>query len=206
MWARAFALIACCGFATPVLAQDNGDVTPQLLTLNQERLYANSVFASRVLRELEEASTQLAAENRRIEAALVSEEGQLVEDRATMAPAEFRALAEDFDARVTDIRQAQVDKRNALQARADAERARFYELAFPVLFALVEETGALAILNQNAVILSSRSIDVTDLAIERVNAQIGAAPLPPDAPTAPQPRPLRGQTGEPPSEAVPDTE
>ncbi|MEM6407954.1 MAG: OmpH family outer membrane protein [Pseudomonadota bacterium] len=159
------------------------------MTLNQDRLYANSLFAARVRAELEAASVELSAENRRIEAELVAEEGQLAEDRPTMAPSDFRALAEDFDARVTDIRQAQANKRTALQERADSERARFYELAFPVLFELVEETGALAILNQSAVILSSRAIDVTDLAIERVNALVGSAPLPPDGPEPPQPRP-----------------
>ena len=181
---------------------------PPLLTLNQDRLYANSLFAARVREELEKASATLSAENRRIEAELVAEESQLVEDRATLPPDEFRLLAEDFDARVTDIRQAQADKRAALQTLADSERARFYEMAFPVLFELVEETGALAILNQNAVILSSRSIDVTEVAIERVNMQIGAAPLPPGAPVAPQPRPTLEQENAPlvPAPQATDTE
>ncbi|MEM9582020.1 MAG: OmpH family outer membrane protein [Pseudomonadota bacterium] len=169
-------------------AQDAGPPAP-ILTLNQERLYSASEFGLRVRQELEEASAALAAENRRIEVALVAEENRLTEERATMDPVEFRALAEDFDERVTGIRRAQVEKRNAVQREADAERNRFFELAYPVLFQLVEETGALAILNQSAVILSSRQIDITEQAIARVNAEIGAAPPPPEAPRAPEPRP-----------------
>ena len=176
MW-RAFAccvmLLASAGGAA--LAQQEPTMAP-ILTLNQERLYANSLFGQRVRDDLAAASADLVAENRRIEVALVAEEGQLVTDRATMEPAKFRELAEEFDERVTGIRRAQSEKRDALQRAADAERTRFFELAFPVLFALVEETGALAILNQNAVILSSRAIDVTDQAIARINAEIGPAP------------------------------
>lgn len=164
-------------------------VTAQILTLNQERLYTGSEFGQRVRAELEADSIALATENRRIEAALVAEESQLTEDRVDMDPEAFRLLAEDFDERVTGIRKAQADKRDALQRIADQERARFFELVFPELFALVEETGALAILNQSAVILSSRQIDVTDLAIERANAAFGAAPLPEEPAVTPQPRP-----------------
>ncbi|WP_298357988.1 OmpH family outer membrane protein [uncultured Litoreibacter sp.] len=160
-----------------------------ILTLNQERLYISSEFGQRVREDLEANSADLAAENRRIEAALVAEESQLTTDRATMDPTEFRLLAEDFDERVTGIRGAQIEKREALQRIADQERGRFFELAYPVLFQLVEETGALAILNQSAVILSSRQIDVTDLAIERVNAAIGASPLPDEPLSTPLPRP-----------------
>lgn len=187
MW-RVLALCACL-FAGPSVAQDVPAPSAPILTLDQERLYGASVFAKRVRETLEANSRVLAAENRRIEATLRAEERQLTEDRATMDAVEFRALAEDFDERVTAIRQAQADKRNALQDEADAERTRFFQLAFPVLFELVQETGALAILNQSAVILSLRSIDVTDLAIERVNAQLGEAPPPQDTPAPPLPRP-----------------
>lgn len=162
---------------------------PAVLTLNQERLYANSLFGQRVRDDLEAASAALAAENRQIETALVAEEAQLVEDRATLAPEEFRKLADEFDERVTGIRRAQVEKREALQRASDAERLRFFDMAFPVLFELVEETGALAILNQNSVILSSRAIDVTDRAIVRVDAAFGASPPEPVAPAKPMPRP-----------------
>ena len=167
---------------------------PAVLTLNQERLYANSLFGQRVRDDLEAASAALAAENRQIEAALVAEEAQLVEDRATLDPEEFRKLAEEFDERVTGIRRAQVEKREALQRASDAERLRFFDMAFPVLFELVEETGALAILNQNSVILSSRAIDVTELAIVRVDAAFGASPPEPVAPAKPMPRPAGDDT------------
>ena len=161
MW-RVLALCVCL-LAGPASAQDVAPAPP-ILTLDQERLYSASLFAERVRDTLDARSRVLAAENRRIEATLRGEERQLTEDRATM-------------------------ERQAEEAAAAAKRARFFQLAFPVLFELVQETGALAILNQNAVILSLRSIDVTELAIERVNAEIGAAPPPPETPEPPLRRP-----------------
>lgn len=187
-------ILALCVFVLggmPAAAQDQQLPVP-IVTLNQDRLYANSLFGQRVRRELEEKSVVLAAENRRIEMALVAEEGRLTEERSTLDPEEFRALAEDFDERVTSIRKAQLDKRSALQVAADRERTRFFELAYPVLFEMANERGAFAILNQSAVILSSRAIDVTDIAIARIDAEIGASFQPPDTPAAPAPRPEAG--------------
>jgi len=189
MWrALALCLALVAGFSGQAVAQQE-QAPPAVLTLNQERLYASSLFGQRVRDDLEAASVVLATENRQIESALVAEEAQLVEDRATLDPAEFRKLAEEFDERVTGIRRAQVEKREALQRAADAERLRFFDMAFPVLFELVDDFGALAILNQNAVILSSRAIDVTDRAIARVDAAFGASPPKPAAPAKPMPRP-----------------
>ena len=194
MW-RILALGALLWAGAPALAQDQRVFAP-IVTLNQERLYASSLFGERVRRELEEASVALAAENRRIEATLIAEERQLTEDRVTLDPQEFRALAVDFDERVTEIRAAQAEKRDALQATAEAERARFFELVYPILSRMANEQGALAILDQSAVILSSRSIDITALAVARINSELGAAPQPETSPTAPAPRPGSDGTDE----------
>lgn len=191
---RAIALIVAllfgAGPGAAQLAEGTVAVAPPILTLNQERLYLNSAFGQRVRRTQEASAVALARENRQIEAALEDEEQKLTEDRVTMEPEAFRALAEDFDIRVTAIRRAQVEKRDALQRVTDEERARFFELAYPVLFELVQETGALAILNQSAVILSARQIDVTELAIIRINEAIGDAPPEPEPAIAPVPRPV----------------
>lgn len=189
MTGRALWLVLGVVLCAPALAQTQSPV----LTLNQDRLYIASEFGQRVQAELEAASADLSGENRKIEAALVEEEQRLTDDRPTMTPAEFRKLADEFDERVTGIRRAQEQKANSIQRQADDERARFFELAFPVLLRLVEETGAVAILDNSAVIFSVRQIDITDAAIARVDAEVGAAPLPQDSGPQPQPRPDAGQ-------------
>jgi Skp family chaperone for outer membrane proteins len=173
--------------AAPIVANAQDLRQSPVLTLNQDRLYVSSEFGRRVQSELEQASQDLATENRRIETALVEEERRLTEERPGMEPAAFREVAEEFDIRVTAIRRAQDNKRAAIQRRADQERARFFDLAFPVLLRLVEESGAVAILNNSAVIFSVRQIDITEAAIERINAEIGPSQTP--SGTTPVPRP-----------------
>ena len=150
--------LACVGLlAAPIVANAQDLRQSPVLTLNQDRLYVSSEFGRRVQSELEQASQDLATENRRIETALVEEERRLTEERPGMEPAAFREVAEEFDIRVTAIRRAQDNKRAAIQRRADQERARFFDLAFPVLLRLVEESGAVAILNNSAVMYNTRT-------------------------------------------------
>ncbi len=177
--------ILCAGATSAQTTVSPQPTSSPFLTLNQERLYQRSEFGQRVREFLRTEAARLSEENRRIDAALTEEEKRLTVERPSMSPEEFRTLAADFDERVTAIRQAQQSKQTSIQRQGDEERARFFELAFPILLGLVEETGAVAILNDSAVIFSVRQIDITDAAIARINETIGASP--PDPETGPSP-------------------
>lgn len=144
-----------------------------ILLLNQDRLLTGSRYGQRIQREVEAAGSQLAAENRRIEAQLTEEELQLTQRRAMMSADEFRPLAEEFDTRVEAIRTAQEAKGRALQAQAEAAQASFFELAFPILVDILRQRGAGVMIDSRAVLLSVEGVDITDEAIVRVDAQIG---------------------------------
>lgn len=152
-------------------------------------MYAASAFGKRVQEDLQKQSNDLSQENRKIEAALEAEERRLTEERAGMAPENFQKLAADFDERVTGIRRAQASKTDNIRRQAEAERARFFEAAFPILLELVEESGAVAILNNTAVIFSVRQIDITDAAIARIDSVIGDSPRPVEPGPSQMPRP-----------------
>lgn len=180
-------LIAALGAAQPMIApsQTTPPVeTSPVLTLDQDRLFLSSAFGQRVMGEIDAAVTALATENRRIEADLATEEKDLTTRRAGMTAAEFRPLADAFDAKVVAIRSAQEEKLVILNGRRDVERAAFYRAAAAVLGDLVREAGAVAILDARAVFLSADRIDVTDEAIARVDQLLGAGPL-----VAPDPAP-----------------
>jgi len=148
-----------------------------------------------VTAELEAAAARLAAESKRIDAELEAEERDLTERRAEMEPEAFRALADAFDAKVVRTREEQLRKARELDARADAERQRFFEAALPVLLEIVREAGAVALLENRAIILSADAIEITDLALRRVDATLGdgardagaPAHVPGQGPRAPAP-------------------
>lgn len=166
-------LLALWAGAHPVHAQQLGFAQSAILTVTSERMFAESDFGRRVEREIEADSARLAAENRRIEAELTQEEKELTEKRAEMDPDEFRALADEFDAKVQTIRSTQDAKARALVQSRDAARAEFFNAARPVLADLMREAGAGVILERSSVFLSANATDITDRAIERINASLG---------------------------------
>ncbi|RDC73358.1 OmpH family outer membrane protein [Rhodovulum sp. 12E13] len=162
-----------------------------VLTLDQERLFAQSEFGQRVLAEIDAASKALAAENREIEAELLAEERELTELRAELPADEFQARAQAFDDRAVGFRRQQDAKARALQGRDEAERAAFFRAVSPILSELVAELGAVAILDDRAVLFAAPAIDVTDRAIARVDARIGAGEaLSPEGPMVPENPPV----------------
>lgn len=181
------ALIAFCALAMlgppgshRAQAQQLGLPQTAILTIEADRLFADSAFGRRVAREIEAESAVLAAENRRIEAELSAEEKQLTARRSEMEPDAFRALADAFDQKVQSNRRTQDAKTRALSQQTDNARVEFYRAARPILEALMREAGAGVILERSSVFLSANATDITDLAITRIDAAIGDGGKPQD--------------------------
>ncbi|WP_226781069.1 OmpH family outer membrane protein [Oceaniglobus trochenteri] len=189
--------LALAPVADPAAAQDTGP----LLILDQEELFLRSQFGQRMREDIAVASGELAAENRQIEARLVAEEQELTDKRDTLPVDEFRALAKAFDEKVTALRTEQDAKARALSRSSDEAQARFFTRVAEILSQIMRERGAVAILDQRVVFLSAEVIDITDVAVSRIDAALGdgtaagpsepgrpepaeGAPTPPNTPTA----------------------
>ena len=151
---------------------------PQVVTLDQDRLYSASRFGQALEARSLAATQALAAENRQIEADLSAEEAALTTKRAQVSVEAFAALAAAFDVKVERIRAEQEAKARDLVTSRDAGRQQFFQAAVPVLAALMQDLGAYAILNHDAVVLSFDSIDVTDRAIAALDAKLGDGSAP----------------------------
>lgn len=163
----------------PVWAQSTADA---ILTIDPDRLFAETAFGERVLRSIEERSTILARENRRIEAELIAEERALTEQRATLSVAEFRALADSFDEKVQRLREEQDAKTREIQGLRESERQRFLGEIAPILSGLIRERGASIVMDRRSVFLSASRVDITDDAITVIDQELG------DGTTLPQPQ------------------
>lgn len=182
VWGRLLGAIVVCGAfgissASPTFAQERTAI-PRLaiVVLDRDALYAQSAFGQRIRAELEDASQRLSAENRRIEAALVDEERRLTEQRATLDPASFRLLANEFDERVEDIRTAQDTKARTLTLQAERASQVFFELAGPVLGDLAQRSGALVVLDRRNVLAASDQVDITARALAEIDRVVGEGP------------------------------
>jgi Skp family chaperone for outer membrane proteins len=167
------------------VAQDQVQTVP-ILVIDSERLFLSSDFGMRVAREIEARGNDLAAENRQIEAELAAAEQELTDRRALMTPEAFEPLADAFDTRVQETRQAQAAKSRALNVQLEREREAFLNAAGPVLQELMSDVGASVVLDRRTVFISTNSADITSAAIARLNADLGegvaADPVAPAAP------------------------
>jgi Skp family chaperone for outer membrane proteins len=161
----------------------------RIFVLDQEVLYNRSAFGQRVQQEVLSRSEAISRENQRLEEELKAEELSLTEQRPTLAQAEFRELADAFDARVEAIRTAQAGKAADLNRFTETERQRFFDAMLPVLVGLAEEIGALAVIDTRTTIISSDLINITERAIARIDAEIGDGGTPLPLPSPPTPTP-----------------
>jgi Skp family chaperone for outer membrane proteins len=177
--------VAGLGQSGPPLSQGVGQMP--FVTLDDDRLFAQSLYGKALLDRLEAEQAALAAENREIEGRLAERERDLTDRRGSLDAAVFREQADAFNAEVETHRAGQAAKERALYQRHDADRLRFRDVANQVLAQIMSERGALAIIAEEAIVLGFREIDITDDAIARMNDLVGdGSSLPePAAPARP---------------------
>jgi Skp family chaperone for outer membrane proteins len=154
-------------------AQAFSSAIPPVLTLDQDRLFNQSAYGRRVVAEIQNRSDELAAENRRIEQELTAEEQTLTDQRPSLDGAEFRELADAFDAKVERIRREQAQKAVDLNVWIEDQQKRFFDTVFPVLTNLTEELGASIIIDRRFAMIALDRTDVTNLAILKVDQVLG---------------------------------
>ncbi len=162
---------------------------PSFLFVSQERLLTASRRGQALLAAETVARDALRATAREIETAFEAEERQLTERRAELDTAAFRALADDFDVRVVAARSEQDARANALAVEFDQRRRQFYADVAPILVRVMEGVGALAIFDENSVLLTDQGLNITDEVIAEIDRDPSG--------TVPEPEP-------PPSDAPPD--
>lgn len=186
----------------PVGAQEAEVLRAPVLMLDRNRLFSESAFGRATEARFQADSQVLVAENLRLEQALEAEERNLTDQRATLDAEAFQALAAEFDTKTEAIRAAQDAKSRAITVKREEDRQRFLQAAVPVLGELMRDSGAVAIFDKDMVILSLRGVDITDEAIQLIDATLGDGSALPAAPAQDE-----GQEAvpEPESNAAPDT-
>lgn len=174
----AAALLAALALAVAAPAPAPAQALRPFLYINQERILTGSERGRALLAEEEQARDALRAEARGIEANFEAEERQLTEQRPTLSAEAFRAKSNDFDARVVKARADQDARAATLAQEFDQRRRAFYAAVAPILVGVMERAGALAIFDENTVLIADQSLNVTDEVIAAIDATQPDAPAP----------------------------
>ena len=171
---RAFLAAAFLALAGGAAAQDQfpiGTSVPQaqILTIDSSRLLPGTLLGQSILSALAQEREAFAAESERIAAEFREEELALTEQRDTLPREEFAKLAEEFDLRVQAARLERDEGEAALAAQAESQEVLFLREVRPILGQIMDEAGAVVLLESETVLLRNGAIDVTTLAITRIN-------------------------------------
>ncbi|MDF2231650.1 OmpH family outer membrane protein [Albimonas sp. CAU 1670] len=144
-----------------------------ILIVNRQAVLENSA-AARALQETErETLERVTAELERVKTELQVEEQELTRLKPTLPPEQFDARAREFDRKVKAERAAGQERRALFQKFTQEARQALASALPRVLEALRRETGALVLLDASALAAADPSLDVTALAIERYDAEMG---------------------------------
>ena len=157
----------CVAHAT---AQTVGVIQSEILVINPERLFEETRLGQKMAREVQAERDKLIALNEKLTSELEAEEKTLTELRAETSPEEFREMADAFDLKVQQIRRDSERRVSDLERARDRAPVAFMLQVEPVLVEVMRDAGGVVILDHRSVLLRADFIDITDLAISRIDA------------------------------------
>ncbi|MFX0544399.1 OmpH family outer membrane protein [Roseovarius sp. S1116L3] len=174
-WGAVVVLAVVLTGAAPAVAQaqDVGTIQSEILVLDPDRLFSGTQVGQRLTDQYQAERDALIANNRELEAELRAEEQALTEARKTMTASEFRAEADAFDDKVRSIRAENDRKARDLERGRELAPLSLMRMAEPILVQVMRDTGGKIILDNRQVLLRADAIDITDIAIARIDAAIG---------------------------------
>ena len=143
-----------------------------IAVLDQDSLFADSIWGKNILSQIEMRVSILATENRSIEKILEDEELALTEKRKLISNLEFDVLSFEFDAKVKRIRLEQAKKQSDINIFLNQKRKLFFEKITPILTIFIDELGVEVLLNKDTVALASSGSDITKAAILKINEKL----------------------------------
>jgi Skp family chaperone for outer membrane proteins len=162
-------LAAQTSFAQVALGYPTYNDSPQVVSVNRERLIQNSAFGKALNQSLSKQQKILVEENESLARNLEREELELTGLRKSLTPDEFSPLAEAFDVKVKEARRGQDQKAIDLAKSLEGARFRFFRQAERVIAQLMKENGIVFVLDESAVWISQGG-DITNLVIERLDS------------------------------------
>jgi Skp family chaperone for outer membrane proteins len=163
------ALAAAPPAGTGLTVPNGGGAIPRVIVIDRNFILQRSSAGQEMLAQAQNLSKVAETEFKTQEVALTTEAGQLQQQLAIMAPDVRDQKEKDFTTKQQAF-QARVSQRQAEIQAGFNKTARQLEVALePILKAIMAERGANMVLDRTSVILSSVDVDVTPVAVQRLD-------------------------------------
>jgi Skp family chaperone for outer membrane proteins len=163
-----------------------GTPVPKILVIDRAAILRGSVVGQNIMKQVQ--GLTVAAENglKARDAALRQEGAALQQQLAILSPSVKAGKIKAFEAKQAALQGAVQQQQGLIQGGVLVARQQVERALAPILQKIMQERGANLLLDRNAVVLGTVDVDVTGLAIQRLNqslpnVKVTPTPLPPGA-------------------------
>lgn len=176
--------------APPPPGKPMGTPNPKILVIDRAAILRGSVVGQNIMKQVQALTASAETMLKGRDSALREEGAALQQQLAILSPSVKAAKIKAFQAKQQALQQSVQTQQGLIQGGVLKARQQVEQALGPILQAIMTERGANLLLDRNAVVLGTVDVDVTGVAIARLNQKLPAVkvvltPLPPGA-AAPQ--------------------
>jgi outer membrane protein len=190
--AAALLVLPQVAFAAPPAppAKPIGTPNPKILVIDRAAILRGSAVGQNIMKQVQALTVSAENSLKGQDAALRQEGATLQQQLAILSPAVKAAKIKAFQAKQAGLQKNVQTQQGLIQGGVLKARQQVEQALGPILQGIMVERGANLLLDRNAVVLGTVDVDITGVAIARLNqklptVKVTPTPLPPGA-AAPQ--------------------
>ena len=173
----ALAIVALAATATGASAQTQGPanpgpVIPGVCVYHNDRLLAQSTVGQAVQTRMQALAQEVQAELQPYATSIQTEAQALQTSGASLPAADLQSRRQALQQRAQEAQQLEQTRDQELRYTLATQRRAISQAVDPLLVAIYQEKGCGIMLDRDSVFIVNPAMDVTDLAIQRLNAAL----------------------------------
>lgn len=152
--------------------QNPGPVIPGVCTYYNARLLAQSAAGQAVETRMQQLAQEVQGELQPYATAIQTEATALQSGGASIPADQMQQRRQALQQRAQEAQQLEATRENELRYTLGTQRQKITEAVSPILTALYQEKGCGLLLDRESVFMMNPAMDLTDVAIQRLNAAL----------------------------------
>ncbi len=161
-------------FTAPAQAADG---TLKYGVVDMSKVVQNSEAAKGIFSELESKRKQYQDQIKKEEASLTTLEQEIRGQQEKLSKDEFSKKAKDFDGKVAAGQKMVQEKKKTLDQAYAVSMTKLRDEAAKIIGDIAKEKGFSAIFSQDAVVMASNDLDITEEVVKRLNDKVKKIPV-----------------------------
>jgi Skp family chaperone for outer membrane proteins len=168
----AASLVSTAALAQQAAPQNPGPVIPGVCTYYNARLLAQSSAGQAVETRMQQLAQEVQGELQPYATAIQTDATALQSGGASIPADQLNQRRQQLQQRAQEAQQLEATRENELRYTLGTQRQKITEAVSPILTALYQEKGCGLLLDRESVFMMNPAMDLTDVAIQRLNAAL----------------------------------